>query len=99
MIVYQTKHKTVKGISADHLIELAKENWSKFPCWLKKEFQEDKILIGGSIVQVESKGCRYRASGTDMIFINDKGVCRVMKQEDFLEVYEDPFSTNGGSND
>lgn len=92
MIVYQTKHKTVKGISADKVLELAQSDFSKLPKWIKENIQVDKILIAGTFIQVESGACRYRASGTDVVFINDKGVMRVMNEKDFLEVYEDPFA-------
>jgi len=90
MIVYQTKHKTVKGISAERVVCLAKDSWSKLPAWFKKNFQENKIMIGGSVVQVEDKNrMLLDASGTDIIFINDKEELNVMKEKDFLEVYED----------
>lgn len=93
MIVYQTKHKTVKGISANKVLELAQDNWKKLPAWLKQNIQEDKILIAGTFIQVESGvGCRYRTYDTDVIFINDKNVLRVMKEADFLDTYEDPFA-------
>ncbi|OTG85832.1 hypothetical protein B9T31_09560 [Acinetobacter sp. ANC 4558] len=93
MIVYQTKHKTVSGISAEKVISLSKDNWSKLPTWFKKQFQENKIMIGGSVVQVECRDrCLRDAKGTDMIFIDDKNKLSVMNEKEFLEVYEDPFA-------
>lgn len=93
MIVYQTKHKTVKGISADKVLELAQGSFSKLPSWLKKKFQENQLMLGGTAVQIEgSDRCLVDATGTDIIFINGKNELNVMKEKDFLDVYEDPFA-------
>lgn len=93
MIVYQTKHKTVKGISANKVLELAQSSFSRLPSWLKKKFQENKLMLGGSVVQVECCGhCLRDAKGTDMIFINDENELNVMNEKEFLEFYEDPFA-------
>lgn len=92
MIIYQTKHKTVKGISADKVLELARSNFSKLPSWLKKKFQENKLMLGGSVVQIECRNhCLQDAMGTDVIFIDDKNELSVMSEKAFFEVYEDPF--------
>lgn len=89
MIVCRTKHKEVKAIPAEVALAKAHKSWSGLPTWFKKKFQVNKILIGGSVVQVECNRMLVDASGRDMIFIDDKDVLCVMKEEEFFDVYED----------
>lgn len=94
MIIYRTKHKEVKAINASLVLHLAANNWSQLPTWFKKKFQDNKIMIGGTVVQIETDHGLVDAGSDDMVFMDDKRALHVMKEKEFHENYEDIFCTS-----
>jgi len=85
----RTIEHTVDACEVEWLLKFAKENWAALPSWFKKMHQENKILIGGSQIRVETESYLEDAGLCDVVFKNKDGFLEVLPKEKFYKLYQD----------
>lgn len=84
-----TIEKQVDAWHVEWLLLKAKQEWSSLPVWFKKMHQENKIMIGGSKIQVETENYNVEADSNDVVFLKDDGFLDVLPKEKFYKIYRD----------
>lgn len=85
----RTIEHTVDAYEVKWLLSLAKDNWAALPTWFKKMHQENRILIGGSQIRVETESYLEDAGLGDVIFKNQDGFLEILPEEKFYKLYRD----------
>lgn len=88
----RTIEHTVDAFEVEWLLGFAKDNWAALPAWFKKMHQENKILIGGSQIRVETENYLEDAGMGDVLFKNNEGFLEVLPKEKFYKLYKDILS-------
>ena len=84
-----TIEKQVDAWHVEALLLRAKQDWASLPTWFKKMHQENKILIGGSKIQVETESFNVEADLNDVVFLKDDGFLDVLPKDKFYKIYRD----------
>lgn len=84
-----TIEHTVDAWHVEALLIRAKQEWSTLPIWFKKMHQENKVLIGGSKIQVETESFQVEADENDVLFLKPDGFVDVLPKDKFYKVYKD----------
>jgi len=84
-----TIEQTVDAWEVEWLLSLAKSDWAKLPAWFKKMHQDNKIMIGGSRISVETKQFNVTADYLDVLFFKEDGYVDVLPKDEFYKIYKD----------
>ncbi|ENU99626.1 hypothetical protein [Acinetobacter variabilis] len=85
----RTIEHIVDAYEVEWLLGFAKDNWAALPAWFKKMHQENKILIGGSQIRVETESYLEDAGLGDVLFKNKDGFLEVLPKKKFYKLYQD----------
>lgn len=84
-----TIERTVEAYEVKWLLNIAKEDFSALPIWIKKMYQENKILFGGSAIRVETRGYIEDLDNQHVLFRHQNGDVEGLLIGEFYSIYKD----------
>ncbi|WP_436462981.1 hypothetical protein [Acinetobacter seifertii] len=84
-----TIERTVDAYEVAWLLKSAKENFAALPAWVKKMHQENKLLIGGSSINVRTKYYIEDVDKQHVLFRHENGDVEALLITEFYSLYKD----------